>query len=277
MKEKPNCRHRISEGLELIDKEIIGKYLSAEYRNTLKNTVVFDELPSTNTYLTELKWDGAIRICLAESQTAGKGRLGRKWISPYAKNIYLSLACEFSHNPVELGSLSLVVAVAVLKALKIYGVKNDVWLKWPNDILWQQRKLAGILIEIAKEARHIYKAVIGVGINLAMPIEQGVNIDQSWCDISQITNEIPQRNKLIGIVLDQLLTAITNYKKHGFVPFIKEWEKADVCYGKSVKIIMPTKVICGIGRGINEHGHFLFEDESGEIHAFVSGEVSVRL
>lgn len=273
---KTNLGYRIPQGLELLNKNIIKKYLSLKYRHYLEALVIFDELPSTNLYLAELK-DSKTKICLAECQTAGKGRLGRQWVSPYAKNISLSIRWDFSKDPAQLSGLSLAVAIAVLETLKIYGIKHDLWLKWPNDVLWENQKLSGILIELSGEIYHLYRAIIGIGINVNMSPKQGQKIDQPWCNIAQLTDSIPQRNKLIGILLDQLFTTVEIYQEQGFQPFIERWTKADICYNKPVKIITPTKVISGTSRGINEQGHFLLEDTKGNINTFVSGEVSLKI
>ena len=264
---------------EFLDKKKIEQYLSDPYKQYLNNIIIFDELPSTNSYLVELaKTDLSCRecICLAESQTAGRGRLGRQWISPYAQNIYLSLLWRFLKEPGELGGLSIAVAVAILEALRCYGIKQDIKLKWPNDILWQQRKLAGILIEISSEAHHLYNTVIGIGLNVNMPKNLSQNISQPWCDIAEILNTVPQRNKLIGLLIDQLLTTMIIFQKNGLQPFLKKWRELDVSYGQKVTIITPEEKIVGIARGINEKGHFLLEDKFGVLRSFVAGEVSLR-
>lgn len=271
--------YRIPGGLELINKNFLGEYLNSKYQSRLENTVVFDEVSSTNTYLSDLLRDkeNKINICFAEYQTAGKGRLGRQWISPYAKNIYLSLLHQFIKQPLELSGLSIAVAVATVKALKLYGLQDEIRLKWPNDIVWQGRKLVGILIELFAKSHNSCNAVIGVGVNVNMSQKQGNKIDQPWCDVAEITNSIPQRNKLAGILLDQLLTAIDLFQEYGLQAFIKDWMNFDVCYEKSVKIITPTKVFSGIGMGIDGNGHFLLQDATGKTHTFASGEVSLRV
>lgn len=278
---KTNLGYRIPEGLELLDTKAIMSFVSATHAKPIKNKVaIFDELTSTNTYLAdsikERDNKKGINVCFAEYQTAGKGRLGREWVSPFAKNIYMSLLWQFSRAPHELGGLGLVVAVAITEALKKQGIEDGITLKWPNDVLWNRRKLAGILIELFGETHHIYNAVIGVGLNTNMPATTGKKITQEWCDISQIINTKPQRNKLAGLLLDQLLAAITNYEKHGLAPFIEKWQKLDTSYGKKVTIITPQQKISGIGYGIDNNGYFLLKDSNGETRSFASGEVSLR-
>jgi BirA family transcriptional regulator, biotin operon repressor / biotin---[acetyl-CoA-carboxylase] ligase len=273
---KTNRGYRIPQGLELLDKQIIGANLGKVHQHYLKTMTIFDELPSTNTYLTELDKASPINICLAESQTAGKGRLGRTWISPFARNIYLSLSWIFFQDPKKLSGLSLVVAIATLEALKIYGIEKGLGLKWPNDLLWKNHKLAGMLIELSGEANHFYKAVIGIGINVQMSERHGQKIDQHWCDIAKITKTIPQRNRLIGILLEQLFTSLTIFQEHGFKTFLEKWPKYDIYYNRPIKIITQKDEIAGVGQGIDEKGHFLLKDDKGKIHSFACGEVSLR-
>ena len=294
---KTNLGYRIPEGLELLDKKKILQYLNIKHDFDPDKILIFDELPSTNTYLIELiktkknKYRGdkinpsnsEIRlgseeyICFAEHQTAGKGRLGRKWFSPFAQNIYLSILWQFFREPHELSGLGLVTAVTIVETLKDYGIKNGLSLKWPNDVLWQNRKLAGILIELSGETHHVYNAIIGVGLNVNMPQKIEEKIDQPWCDVAQITNSIPKRNKLAGLLLNHLLSALTIYQNLGLKPFIKKWQKLDATYGKKVTIITPQQKILGVGLGIDEKGYFLLKDNHNKILTFASGEISLKL
>jgi len=277
---KTNQGYRISGGLELLDKKIIAQSISAEYKAFVDDLVILDETPSTNTYLAELIKTKTKNnnICFAESQSAGKGRLGRRWVSPYARNIYLSLRWDFAKELSELSGLSLAIAVAVAEALNGYGIKKDIALKWPNDVLWQKRKLAGILIEISGEAHNICHTIIGVGLNVNMPQKTSQAIDQPWCSVAQITKDIPQRNKLAGLLLDNLLITLSEFQKNGLKSFFEKWHELDITYGKQVTIIIPQQQkISGIGSGINDKGCFLLKDSSNEIQTFAVGEVSLKI
>jgi len=277
---KTNLGYRIPQGLELLDKKTILQNVANKNQQYINKIEIFDELESTNTYLSDAVKTGnnnTNNVCFAEHQTVGKGRLGRSWLSPFAKNIYLSLSWQFAKPPQELSNLGLAVAVAIAEALKIYGIKEGIALKWPNDILWQNSKLAGILVELFGETHYIYNAIIGVGLNVNMPLKTGKKITQSWCDTAQITNSKPERNKLAGILLDQLLTAVSSYQDNGLKPFIKKWRGLDASYGKKVTIITPLQKINGTGLGIDENGHFLLKNSTGKIQSFASGEVSLRL
>ena len=280
---KTNSGYRILHGLELLNKNDIAQYIKSMPDFDPNNILIFDELSSTNSYLEKLikikkdiKPNNSAKICLAEYQTAGRGRLGRGWISPFAQNIYLSLSWQFFREPHELSGLGLVIAVAISEALKKYGIKSGISLKWPNDVLWKKRKLAGILIDLFGETHHIYNAIIGIGLNVNMSEKAGKKIDQPWCNIAQIIDSAPKRNQLAGLLLDQLLATITKYQNHGLKPFIREWRKLDIAYGKKVTLITPQQKISGIGFGVDEKGYFLLKDNHDKIHSFASGEVSLR-
>jgi BirA family biotin operon repressor/biotin-[acetyl-CoA-carboxylase] ligase len=277
---RTNQGYRIAGGLELLDKKIIIQSISAKYKAFVDRLVILDEISSTNAYLAELiktKTKNS-NICFAESQSAGKGRLGRMWVSPYARNIYLSLLWDFTKEPSEISGLSLTIAVAVAEALKSYGIKKDITLKWPNDVLWQKRKLAGILIETYGEAHNICHAIIGVGLNVNMPQEASQAIDQPWCSVAQIISAAPQRNKLAGLLLDELLAAIITFQDSGLKPFLKKWHGLDAAYRKKVTIITPNQQkVSGVGWGVNDKGYFLLKDSSNKIRHFAVGEVSLQL
>lgn len=264
--------------IELLDKKLIEKYLAPKHYNHLQSMLIIDQINSTNSHLSELAKDpkNKINICLAECQTAGKGRLDRKWVSPYARNIYLSILWKFHQPAANLSGLSIAVAIGAIEALQDYGIKEKLMLKWPNDILWNQRKLSGILIEFLAEAPNIYSAVIGIGINVNMPKEAEREINQPWCDIAQITNSVPSRNKLAGILISKILDTLEIYQQQGFKPFVKKWEELDICHQKHVNIITPTEIISGTGKGIDDHGCFLLQKDDGKIQTFAAGEVSLK-
>lgn len=264
--------------MELLNKGIISKYVSTKNIGYLKDMEIFDSLPSTNTYLAETRNSATMNpytICLAESQSAGKGRMGKGWISPFGCNIYLSVRYRFIQESVKLSGLSLAIAAAITETLKSYGIVDDIALRWPNDVLWKGRKLSGILIELFNDGI-ICNAIIGIGLNVNMPQESAVQIEQPWCSIAEIINGIPERNRLAGLLIDHVLATLSLFQKSGLRPFLRSWKKLDSAYGKKVTLITPqSQKITGIGRGVDIHGNFLVEDCEKNIKAFSSAEVSL--
>jgi len=256
----------------------------------------FDSLPSTNDYLLEL----ASRItpshpyyqrnivCIAEQQTAGKGRRGRTWVSP-TNNIYLSLLWHFPLHSSKLAGLSLAVACAVANTVHALrdlpqhsSIPSVLGLKWPNDVLWEHQKLSGILIELTPAATTSTStfqtgAVIGIGLNLQQHTSDHNPITQPWTDLSTILQYMPDKHHVTSLLLHELTDALTLFQTEGFTPFIKQWNTWDCTLGKRVNIITPTSTLQGIGRGIDPQGLFLLEIDTGEIITFSSGDISLRL
>lgn len=270
--------YRISYKIELLDKHKILKYIPAAQRKLLQKIDIVESLSSTNDYLMNTIKEQPIQghVCLAERQTAGRGRRGRSWVSPFAASMYLSLLWQFSKDFSELAGLSLVIAIAVINALQEYGVPKGLALKWPNDVYWNNKKLAGILIETRGESNVQFNSVIGIGLNLQVPKSLSNSINQQWTDLSQVMGEAIERNKLCGLMLDQLIKVIIQFEKEGLKPFIKQWRQFDIAYDQKISIHTPTQIYTGIARGVDEGGSILLEDAAGNVQRFSMGEVSLR-
>ena len=271
--------YRIQGGIELLDQQAILKFLDPQTDTLLKDLMILDEIDSTNDYLLARAKSEPKQIlaCFAETQTKGKGRRGRHWTSPFGTNIYHSILWNFTKDPAELMGLSLAIAVAVIQALKKYGIEKDVGLKWPNDILWKNKKLSGVLVEMIARPHEDCSVVIGVGINTKMSNSQIKNINQPWTSIEEITSTKVQRNKLAGLLLNELIHALNQFQQHGLEPFLKQWKSYDLYCGKAVKLLMPEQEIHGIMQGISEKGELILLQKNNELRHFLSGEVSLRL
>jgi BirA family biotin operon repressor/biotin-[acetyl-CoA-carboxylase] ligase len=262
--------------IELLDKQIIEQQLSASSAAALQNLELLNTVDSTNSHLTKSLQGSpfAVSACLAEFQSAGRGRLGRRWVSSYGSNVYLSLAWRFEKDPSQLAGLSLAVAVAVRKALLRYGVPAELGVKWPNDILWQGAKLAGVLLELKAESNVSSQITIGIGVNL-QPVEL-TSPNYSVCSVSEILPGQPRRNEIAGLILDELLIALAQFESEGFKGFIEDWRECDSMREKKVRLITPGKEHAGVVKGISETGELLLEDDAAQTQSFVTGEVSLR-
>jgi len=267
--------YRLARPLELLDDETIRVQLSAQSKALLSRLEIHHELSSTNSYLMQLAAAGSPGgfACLTEQQSAGRGRRGRQWFSPFGSNIYLSLLWRFQDGASRLGGLSLAIAVAVMRGLSAVGFTEG-GLKWPNDILVDDKKLAGILVEVAGESNGPCYAVIGIGVNVDMPGPDNGFIDQSWTDLRR-SGVSAGRNEIAGHVLNEILQAIPEYQEYGLDAFRDEWQRWDLVTGKTVRIIHGDTVNYGVARGIDERGLLLLQDENG-VHHYASGEVSIR-
>ena len=253
--------------LERLDASKILSFVSKENLCYLSDLDIFESIPSTNQFLLEhAKTSPSGRFCLAEEQTAGRGRRGRTWDSPKGGNIACSLLWRFKGEQ-SVSGLSNAIGVMVIHVLQQLGITEDLKLKWPNDILFARRKLAGILLEKVGEC-----IVIGIGMNLHLP-EPKV---KERIDISEIMDKTITRNALVGSLVNELLIGLTLFQQEGLKPFIDEWRKHDYLAECNVKVSTPVNELNGLAQGINEAGELIVCDQDQKLHVFSYGEVTVR-
>lgn len=266
---------RDTQPIELLDEGRILERLPAAARAELASLTVLDEVDSTNRYLMDCEaFDGArVHACVAEVQSAGRGRRGRGWISPRGANLYLSLLRGFDTASPPLPGLSLAVGVAVARALAGAGAEG-IALKWPNDVLLGGRKLGGILLETSAGKSAPTRVVCGIGINVDMPGAAGAAIDQPWTDLAR--NGIrPGRNRLASCVLAEVLSAQTQFIEAGFERFRRDWESLDALRDAQVDLHTGAARRRGTARGVDDSGALLVEID-GQCERVISGDVSLR-
>jgi len=269
--------YRLQHPLELLDENLIRQKLSNVAAKQLNQFEIFSDIDSTNRYLNNKNIDGAPGgyLVLAEQQTKGQGRRGRTWVSPFGCNLFLSLLWRFQCGPAQLGCLSLFIAVAIVRALKIIGIK-DAGVKWPNDIVWQNKKLAGILLEMRGEHSGPCAVVVGVGINISMPVvnEEIKKIDQPWVDIETILNKKVDRNDFTALVINALFDVLNKIPDEQNT-LLDEWQQMDILRDQQIEITFTDKTLSGKALGINSDGALRVEHDGKEIVCH-SGEVSIR-
>jgi BirA family transcriptional regulator, biotin operon repressor / biotin---[acetyl-CoA-carboxylase] ligase len=210
-------------------------------------------------------------LLLAEHQTAGRGRAGRSWLSSAGNSLTFSLAWRFDAGPQALSGLPLAIGVALAETLARLGVQ--VRLKWPNDVLKDGDKLAGILIETASAERGIW-AVIGIGLNLVMPDEMEQAIGRSVAAAPWLARM--NRNELMAALLDGLAAALREFERTGFAAFAARWNLLHEYQGSEVRIIDRGEVLHeGIAAGVDDAGRLLLDGAHGRI-AIAAGDVSLR-
>lgn len=264
--------YRIPGGVDLLDVDTLRQALGRSSPGKTE-VDVFDSLPSTNTHLmSTVEAIEGFRACLAEQQTAGRGRRGRVWASPFAKNLYVSLAFDRVAGFEGLEGLSLVAGVAVVRALQDMGV-SGLGLKWPNDIWLNGKKLGGILVELQGEFQAPCRVVIGLGLNVQMRGEE-LSIDQPWTSLAlEMDGTVPGRTQLAASLVSQLVGAAQRFLQDGFGPWVDAWQALDVFRGRPIKTLPGTRE--GVGRGIDSSGAYLLE-ANGTVERVVAGEVSLR-
>ncbi len=223
----------------------------------------FDEIASTNTLLLEQDSpDGC--ICLAESQSAGRGRRGKSWESFRSGSILLSLGWRLDRADIR--GLSLVSGLAVMESLRGFGVPQ-VELKWPNDILIGGKKAGGILVEISA-----LNCVIGIGLNYRVS-DAAARIDQPWTDLASTGVQI-ERDQLVVELVKNHDRVLTGFAEGGFASFAEQWNLADAWHSQPVQVVSGTRVISGIASGVDETGALRIAGD-GVVHTIISGEVSL--
>ncbi|WP_145515002.1 bifunctional biotin--[acetyl-CoA-carboxylase] ligase/biotin operon repressor BirA [Yersinia massiliensis] len=264
----PGKGYSLPAPIQLLDEKKILSYLPAG------QVAVLPVVDSTNQYLldriTELKSGDA---CVAEYQHAGRGRRGRQWISPFGANLYLSMFWRLEQGPAAAMGLSLVVGIVMAEVLHKLGA-GDVRVKWPNDLYLNDKKLAGILVELTGKTGDAAQLVIGAGINLTMRESTTNVISQDWINLQE-AGVIIDRNKLTAELLSELRLAVVKFENEGLSAFISRWREMDNYLDRSVKLIIGNQEIYGVARGIDQQGALLL-DQNGNIKPYIGGEISLR-
>jgi BirA family biotin operon repressor/biotin-[acetyl-CoA-carboxylase] ligase len=221
---------------------------------------------------------GEVACCLAEYQDGGRGRRGRRWLSPVARGLCFSMGVRLERGGHELPTLSLAVGVAVVRALQAVGVGGAL-LKWPNDVILGGRKLGGILVDVSGEPGGPLHVVIGVGINVhGTPAAGDVTLAGGLQPASLsdgVGGQRPSRNALAAALIDCLVAAVAEFDAHGFPPFVDAWRRADFLAGRTIDVEVAGRHESGIARGIAEDGTLLIESGGGW-RRVVAGEVTLR-
>ncbi|MFZ3390983.1 bifunctional biotin--[acetyl-CoA-carboxylase] ligase/biotin operon repressor BirA [Buttiauxella gaviniae] len=264
----PGKGYSLPDPIQLLNEELIKSQIETG------SVAVLPVIDSTNQYLLDrIESLQSGDACIAEYQQAGRGRRGRQWFSPFGANLYLSMFWRLEQGPAAAVGLSLVIGIVMAEVLRELGAE-DVRVKWPNDLYLNDRKLAGILVELTGKTGDAAQIVIGAGINLAMRNVATDVINQSWINLQEAGINI-DRNALAIRVIKELRKALYLFEDEGLIPFLPRWELLDNFINRQVKLIIGDKEIHGISRGINEQGGLLLEQD-GVIKPWVGGEISLR-
>lgn len=212
-------------------------------------------------------------LVLAEAQSAGRGRRGRQWASPYGANLYFSLVIRVDRSSTQLQALSLVVGLAVLRVLRQAGIV-DIGLKWPNDLLAAGKKIAGILLELNGDPADACNVIIGIGINANMLT--GSEIDQPWTSMQRETGCLIDRSGLVAALAEELGRMLVIHREQGFAAFHHDWEALHLWQGRDVRLVSGVHEVRGTVLGVTVDGGLRLMIDSAE-QVFSGGELSLRL
>ncbi|HSX61381.1 MAG TPA: biotin--[acetyl-CoA-carboxylase] ligase [Tahibacter sp.] len=267
--------YRLERPLALLDAAAIRAALPGALRPRFGEIEVHWAIDSTSSeLLRSAAKRGDLAVCLAEQQSAGRGRRGRQWQSPLLCNVYLSLLRRFDRGMGSLAGLSLAAGVAVARALERCGAPA-LGLKWPNDVLAGDAKLAGILVELGGEFLGPCHAVIGVGVNVYLPEAVRNAIDQPVADLASICAALPSRNDVVAALLAEFARALDAFAAEGFAALRDDFAQRDRLRGRTLALSDADGVRHGIGAGVDARGALLLQ-QGDTIASFDSAEVTVR-
>jgi BirA family biotin operon repressor/biotin-[acetyl-CoA-carboxylase] ligase len=233
------------------------------------------EIDSTNAALKRRALSEDIHgvALFAETQTAGRGRLGRVWVSPPKSNIYLSLGWRTGLEPLELAGLSLAAGCAIGEGLeRNFGLKMQ--LKWPNDLYLGGKKCGGVLIDLVQSSNHDWTIVVGVGLNVAMPNSGGNDIDQPWTDLGSHSAVPLTRNEVGGQLLGALVPLLSSWQVGAFSQWRESWSRRDLMAGHQITVQQGNHSISGRADGVDQSGALRVVTNEG-LTVVQSGEASM--
>lgn len=251
----------------------IRSQLSENNTRQLADIIIRESVTSTNDVLWQKQQQGLLdtTLCVANTQTAGRGRRGTEWQSPASGNIYLSLLWPFPADLPHEG-LSIAIGIGVIHALQEFQI-NDLQLKWPNDVLFKRQKLAGILIESRFGDGHFM--VIGLGLNYALPKSVSAKIPQPVTCLQQLMPTLPDRNHLIGRLTDHILSTLNIFTYRGLADFLPQWSKYDALHNSPIHILTEQGQITAVACGINEQGELRYMHNQ-QLCTLSNSHVSIR-
>ena len=237
----------------------------------------FDSIDSTNTWALKRVSEGRALpfACVADHQSQGRGRRGRHWLSPAGANIYMSLAWHFEMPVEDLGMISLAQGGAVIRALEKIGI-NNAWLKWPNDVLIEDRKIAGVLVEASGVRATSCNVVAGIGLNYRMPDNILGEVGASWTDVAHsLDDALPLKAELTAILLDEMVQMCRRYQLEQDTVIQEIEQRFDVLKGQRVTMNLENgRQFEGTVLGINDRGELRVEVDGREM-VFNSADVSL--
>lgn len=274
----PGKGYQLESPIQLLDKEVIYSALSKT--GSLDYQIeILQQVESTSDYLLEQSRvrDVNKNICLAETQSSGRGRRQRGWHATPYRNVILSMGWRFEHGMSGLSGLGIAAGITIARALHEAGFDSDIGLKWPNDIVWNDSKLGGLLIDVRGEHDGPCLAVLGLGLNIDLSEGDRQIIDQPCVGLQQIKAGTVDRNSLIAGLIGALHELFDRYALSGFEDFQSAWQNYDRLHGRDVKVIRGETSFTGVARGIDEMGALLLDQGDGTLIRFMSGDVSLRL
>jgi BirA family transcriptional regulator, biotin operon repressor / biotin---[acetyl-CoA-carboxylase] ligase len=268
--------YRLPWPIQMLDEPSIRADLPAAIARRIGALDLHWELDSTSSELQRRGADATdFSIVMAETQTAGRGRRGRSWLSPPGMNLYVSCLKRFDAGFASLSGLSLATGVIVLRALHALGITGPK-LKWPNDVLAESGKLAGILVELSGEYQGPCAAIVGIGLNLRLTPALREQAGQPVCDLATLAHGAPpDRNRMAAALIASLVEGLHQFEREGFAAFVDDYAEHDALHGVPLRISGAAGEFDGVGAGIDARGALQVKTTAGMQH-IDSADVTVR-
>ena len=274
----PGKGYQLDGPLQLLDKDAIRTRLDTGGYSDFQLDILHD-IDSTSDHLLQLSRVKDINrtVCLAENQNSGRGRRHRQWhASPY-RNITLSIGWRFDDGMSALSGLGIAAGITIARTLHESGLDRNIGLKWPNDIVWNDSKLGGLLIDVRGEHDGPCLIVLGLGLNIKLSVEDQQTIDQACISLEQISKTPVDRNALVADLIQALAELFEGYSSSAFDSFYPLWTDYDRLHRREVNVIRGEKTYSGMAMGIDELGALLLDEGKESFSKFLSGDVSLRL
>jgi len=252
----------------------IQQAIPTSTQHKIADILIHQSVCSTNDELWNRLQQGKTQtaVCLSESQTEGRGRRGDQWQSPNSGNLYLSISWPFPADMKKSG-LSIAVGISLINLLKTEGI-NNLQLKWPNDILHDRAKLAGILVE--SRFGNQLQTVIGIGLNFKLPIAVKNKIKQTTTSLQQLCTQVPCRNELAGKIIHTMIDTLENFQSNGLKDFIPHWSSYDALSNQTINLLRDDQEPLTVtAAGINEQGELLYR-HNNQLHTLSNSHISIR-
>lgn len=261
-----------------LDRDLIRQFANDSKRQSATHIDVFTEIDSTNSYLMQAPAPepGRGRVAVTRNQTAGRGRHGKTWQSPPGSGLCLSFSYSFGSAPKNLPALTLAVGLGAIDALEKLGAQG-VELKWPNDLVALDGKLAGILTEVQHQSLERVTVVTGIGINVDLPDDHDIEASADWTpqviDMKRVCDVLPSPENLAGELIDHFMDVFTDYEEKGFMPMAERWSRYDWLRGRMLTIDTAAEHISGVGAGVADDGALLIETVASGVCRISSGTI----
>jgi BirA family biotin operon repressor/biotin-[acetyl-CoA-carboxylase] ligase len=271
----PGRGYRLERSIQFLDQDKVMERVGNISKDKMPFLCIEESIGSTNDMAAQLmSMHGSRIVCLAEYQQQGRGRRGREWYTTPGGGFYGSFAWRIPAGFHALEGLSLAVGVELVEVLERFGI-NGVGLKWPNDLVTEHGKLGGVLIEVNGEVEGPCDAVVGIGLNIDLPVHVKLKAQQPVVDLVSLTRELPDRNHLTAEIIIAITLLLDSFTSKGFGYWRERWLKRDAFAGKEIILTGGHEPLNGVGAGVNEQGALLVKTPTG-LSVCYGGELTLR-